>query len=222
MQYRFAIAVLAVIVTGPSALSAQNAAADAEPDSAVTVVADVPGSPLIFTLGIGYGERLDACVRCTNAADVQSFTGHVSVGKYLVGGLGVSMDVSVWRRAHPGPLGALDSLGVAIPTSLVSQLGNASVSFSYQVWHVFTRAGVGLAWGNQDVVNTDGDVVAASGKGVGYSLGGGITLPVASMVSLVFFGNWNAGGYDLATSQEVLERGVKHEFAEIGIGITLR
>ncbi len=222
MQYRSAIAVLAVAVLGPSVLSAQNPAADAETDSAMVVAAEVPGAPIIFTLGIGYGERLDACVLCTSANDVKSFTGHLSVGKYLVGGLGVSMDVSVWRRAHPGPSGALDSLGVATPTSLVSQLGNASVSFSYQVWHVFTRAGVGLAWGHQDVVNTEGDVVAASGKGVGYSLGGGVMVPLASMVSLVFFGNWNAGGCDLSTSEDVLQRGIKHEFVEIGIGLTLR
>ena len=55
-----------------------------------------------------------------------------------------------------------------------------------------------------------------------YSLGGGVTLPLASMVSLAFFGNWNVGTYDLASPEGVLERDSRHEYLELGFGLTIR
>lgn len=58
--------------------------------------------------------------------------------------------------------------------------------------------------------------------GVGYAAAAGVTVPLASMVSLVFFGNWNAGGYDLATRAAMIERGVRHEYVELGFGLTTR
>ncbi len=132
------------------------------------------------------------------------------------------MDASVWRRAHPGLPGAVDSLGAPTPTSLLNQLGNVSMSLSLKVWHVFARAGVGLAMGWQDIQDPGGDVATASGLGIGYSMGGGATLPLASLVSVVVFANWNVGSYDLNTPLAVIERGVKHKYVELGFGLTLR
>lgn len=189
---------------------------------APAAVPPAPALPLFFTIGLGYGQRFDPCSQCLSAENVDSFTGHLSIGKYLQPGLGIGVDASVWRRGHPGAPGALDSLGVAAPTKLVNQLGNASLTVSYEVWQVFVRGGVGLALGQQDLQDTEGVVTMAKGMGVGYTVGGGVTLPLASMVSLAFFANWNVGSYDMSSPTEVLERGVKHEFVEIGFGLTLR
>ena len=54
-------------------------------------------------------------------------------------------------------------------------LGNASVAFSYQWWRVFVRAGAGLAWASQSLIEAGADgegqsSVSWSGKGVGYTL----------------------------------------------------
>lgn len=143
----------------------------------------------------------------------------MSIGKYVWRGLAVGLDGSLWKRAHPG---VPDTLGGGSTTSLVNQLGNASLSFSYQTWHVFVRAGVGLALGYQDIQSSSGSVTRASGKGIGYSFGGGVTLPIASLISLAFFANWNAGSYDLSTAEALIERGVKHKYIEVGFGLTLR
>ena len=62
----------------------------------------------------------------------------------------------------------------------------------------------------------------ATGLGIGYSVGGGITLPVASIASIVFFGNYNVGRYDLVAPAGVLQRNAKHRYAEAGIGLTIR
>jgi hypothetical protein len=137
-------------------------------------------------------------------------------------GLGVGMDASVWRRGHPGVPAAADSLGAGRATKLVNQLGNASLTFSVQRWQIFARAGIGLALGQQDLQDVAGNVTTATGMGIGYSLGGGITLPLASLVSLAFFGNWNVGSYDLTTPTAVIERGVRHEYVELGFGLTIR
>ncbi len=96
------------------------------------------------------------------------------------------------------------------------------MSLSLEAWHVFVRAGVGLAMGWQDIQDPNGDVGTASGLGIGYSMGGGATLPLASLVSLVVFANWNVGSYDLNTPLAVIERGVKHKYVELGFGLTLR
>ena len=130
------------------------------PDSAAAAIQAPPeggGLPIFFTVGLGYGQRFDRCAYCASTQNIRSFTGHVSLGKYVAGGLGVGVDVTT-----------------------------------------------------------------ASGMGVGYSLGGGATLPLASLASLVLFVNWNVGSYDLATPAAVLERGVKHKFVELGFGLTVR
>jgi hypothetical protein len=115
---------------------------------------------------------------------------------------------------------------VSTTTSLTNTLGNASISFSYQLWHIYLRAGGGLAWGSQDLEvagpNNDITVQTASGLGIGYSAGAGLTLPIASVVSLAFYGNWNVGHYDMIAPQGVSERGSKHEYFELGVGLALR
>ncbi len=199
-------------------------AQDIPPDNASATVSEPLGSgvPIFLTFGIGYGQRLDPCAYCASARNTQSFTGHVSIGKYVTRGLGIGGDASVWRRTDPGLPGTVDSLGVASPTVLLNQLGNVSMSLSFATWHLFVRAGVGLAMGRQDIQDASGDVATASGLGIGYSLGGGATLPLASLVSLVVFANWNVGSYDFTTPSAVIERGVKHEYIEVGFGLTLR
>ena len=210
----------AIYLTGGARLEAQ----DLPPDTAATTVPAPPesGVPIFLTLGLGYGQRWDACAYCASAENTESFTEHVGIGKYVTGGLGVGVDASVWRRAHPGLPGAVDSLGVATPTTLLNQLGNVSVSLSFAAWHLFVRAGAGVAMGRQDIQDASGDVATASGLGIGYSVGGGATLPLASLVSLVVFVNWNVGSYDLSTPLAVIERGIKHEYIELGFGLTLR
>ncbi len=205
-------------------MGARLDAQDLVPDSAAEAIPSTPDSslPLFLTLGMGYGQRLDRCAYCTSAQNTQSFTGHVSIGKYITRGIGVGVDASVWRRAHPGSPGPVDSLGVATPTALVNQLGNVSMSLSFAAWHLFVRGGVGLAMGRQDIQDAGGDVATASGLGIGYSVGGGATLPLANLVSLVVFSNWNMGSYDLSTPLAVIGRGVKHKYIEFGFGLTLR
>jgi len=201
-----------------SAVDSTNAASPPEP-------ADIT-LPIFATLGIGYGLRSDPCAHCPSPDDTDSFTGQLSVGKRLGHGFGVGVGVSVWRRTHPGPPGAADSTGVPTPTKLSNMLGNASLIFSYQIWHVFVRAGGGLAWGRQDLVDPDPDasapILTASGVGIGYTAGGGFTLPLAPPISLAFFANYNAGSYDLTTPVRVIERGATHRYLEMGVGVTLR
>ena len=217
------ILLLGVDGAGLSAQVPTDAAADSTQLAEAPVA---PGLPIFFTLGLGFGQRQDGCTLCASPLDDQSFTGHVSVGKYLTKGLGLGLDASVWRRGRPGTPGAPDSTGVATPTTLSNMLGNASVTLSYEVWHIFARAGGGFAWGSQDLEElNDQDeavVIRASGKGIGYSLGGGFTIPVHPMIAVAFFGNWNAGQYDLTSINGVAERDAKHQFWEVGFGVTLR
>jgi hypothetical protein len=199
-------------------------AQDPPPDTAAAAVQAPPaggGLPIFLTVGLGYGQRFDRCAYCASTRNIRSFTGHVSLGKYVAGGLGVGVNASVWRRGHPGVPG-VDSLGATVPTTLVNQLGNVSMTLSFATWHVFVRAGVGVAMRWQDMQDSGGDITTASGTGVGYSLGGGATFPLASLASLVVFVNWNVGRYDLATPVAVIERGVKHKYVELGFGLTVR
>lgn len=201
--------------TVPSADSAEVVAIAAEPAPS--------GLPILATLGVGYGRRSDPCSSCASPDNTNSFTGQVSLGKRLARGLGVGVRASVWRRGHPGPPAAADSTGVPTPTTLVNTLGNASVVFSWQVWHVWLEGGGGLAWAGEDLVDADSSaLVHASGVGIGYTVGGGVALPLAGPLSLAFFGNYNAGGYDLTSPTAVVERGAKHRYLELGIGLTLR
>jgi opacity protein-like surface antigen len=105
-------------------------------------------------------------------------------------------------------------------------LANISVSFSYDYWHLFVRAGAGVAYGSKDLEkeNPSGDIIVhrASGWGPGYTLGAGVAIPLASMVSLAFYGNWNVGHYDMVSPQGLIERDAKHQYLELGVGVTVR
>ncbi len=184
------------------------------------------GIPIFFTVGAGYGQRRDPCAYCASPQNTESFTGHFSIGKSFAYGLGLGVDASVWQKGHPGPEIAGDSTTAAVPTSLSNRLGNASLTLSWQVWRLFVRGGGGFAWGHQDIAGLDEEgeatIERASGKGIGYSFGGGITLPLASAISLVIFGNYNVGTYDLSSPSGVVERGVTHEYLELGFGLTIR
>ena len=83
-----------------------------------------------------------------------------------------------------------------------------------------------MAFGSQDLETSDADgdimVHTASGWGVGYSAGAGLTIPLASVVSLTVFGNWNVGQYDMISPQGLTERAAKHEYLELGVGVAVR
>lgn len=224
VRHLVAVGLLLAIWLAPPPGSAQGPPLDPAADTAAATVESpsTRGLPLFLTVGIGYGQRFDSRSQCSNPQNIQSFTGHVSIGKYLTRELGIGVDASVWRRGHPGAPGAPDSLGVPTPTTLVNQLGNVSLSLSLEAWHIFVRAGVGIALGRQDLQDAGGLVTSATGLGLGYSVGGGATLPLASLVSLAIFANWNAGRYDLITPSEVLDRGATHRYVELGFGLTLR
>ncbi len=213
----------------PSEAVAQNDAPPPGDPASVRPPAAAAGTsklPIFFTAGFAFGRRSDACSLCASPENKDSFSAHASLGKYLGHGLGVGIDASVWRRTHPGPTLDPDSTGAPQPTSLGNTLGNASVTFSWQVWHVWIRAGGGLAWARQDVVREEegaGPVVEqASGLGIGYSAGAGVTIPVAGPVSLAFYANLNGGRYDLVSPTAVLQRGAEHRYVEVGVGLTLR
>lgn len=209
-------------LSGPTHLAAQN---NETAPVDTTVVQPVPaGLPVFATVGFAFGQRRDGCALCPSPDDDQSFAAHLSVGKYLAYGLGVGVDASMWRRSRPaGFADPEDPEGG--PATLTNTLGNASVVFSWQAWHVFARAGGGLAWGAQDGVGTGDDadtVVSSTGMGVGYTVGGGITLPLHPMISLAFFGNYNVGQYDLTDPVGIVMRDTRHEVLELGIGVTIR
>jgi opacity protein-like surface antigen len=182
--------------------------------------------PVHVVLGFGYGMRNDECVLCESTEEDRSFSAHVSIVRPLWHGFGVGIDASAWRKGRPGTPGALDAEGVPESTSLANMLGNLSVSFSYDYWHLFVRAGAGISFGSQDLEmeNQEGDIIVhtASGWGPGYSVGGGVTLPVASVVSLAFYANYNVGQYDMVSPQGVTERRAKHQYLELGVGVALR
>lgn len=200
--------------------------ADSVPDSIPQDAPSVKKLPVYAVLGLGYGSRNDACVLCESPNDNKSFTGHLSVGRPLGYGFGVGLDLSVWRRARPGTPLPADTSGVPGETALANTLGNLSISFSYDIWHLYVRAGGGLAYGAQDLEATDANgnlmVHTASGWGVGYSAGIGLTVPVASVVSVAFFGNWNVGRYDMISPQGLTERAAAHEYLEFGVGVAIR
>jgi hypothetical protein len=170
--------------------------------------------------------RNDGCVLCGSPEEDKSFSAYLSVVRPLWKGVGVGLDVSVWRKGRPGTPGPLDGDGIPEPTSLSNMLGNLSVSFSYDYWHFFARAGVGLAFGSKDLEmeNPEGDIIphTASGFGPGFSAGAGFTIPVASMVSLAFYGNWNRGHYDMVSPQGLIERDATHQYLEFGVGVAMR
>ena len=229
-RFRFAASIVVgwgwalASATGP--LAAQDTAVEPADSSLAEPVAEAPGLPVFFTLGFAYGERADDCTLCESPLDVKSFSAHVSVGKYLTKGLGVGIDGSIWKRGRPGTPGPADSTGAVTATSLSNQLGNVSVSLSWETWHLWLRTGVGLAFGSQDQEEAQDDatpvIVTASGRGIGYSFGGGLTLPLHPMISLAAYGNYNVGNYDLTSVNGVLERGTQHRFWEVGIGVSLR
>ncbi|MFQ5537555.1 MAG: hypothetical protein ACE5GJ_08905 [Gemmatimonadota bacterium] len=245
------VVVFGLLLLGMAAPPVRDLAAQEVPDStperipASVASKSSPGAsrlPASLLLGVGFGRRSDPCAVCPSPENTDSFTGHVSLSRPLGHGFGVGVDGSVWRRSHPGPLGAPDSTGVPSPTKLGSTLGNVSVTFSFEIWQLFFQAGGGVAWASQDLVPGGGvatvggaggaaageggsgaaATVTASGLGVGYTVGGGFVLPVAPPVSLVFFANLNAGSYDLATPYEVVERGARHRYLEVGIGVAAR
>ena len=219
------LAAQATTPVGPPAESVQAVAIEPEPSG---------GVPIFLTFGAGYGQRDDPCAHCTSAQNTESLTGHLSIGEKFGSGIGLGVDASVWQKGHPGPVVAGvaepgDSTGATpVPglTSLSNRLGNASVTLSWQVWRLFVRGGGGLSWGHQDIegVGEEGEAIVerVSGKGIGYTFGGGLTLPLASAVSLVLFGNYNVGTYDLFSPAGVGDRGVKHEYLELGFGLTIR
>lgn len=195
--------------------------------------------PVKVILGLSYGIRVDDCVLCANPQDNKSFSGHLSVVRPLYNGIGVGLDASVWRRGRPGTPLPPDSTGTVQGTTLANTLGNLSVSFSYEASRVFVRAGVGAAYGAQarevapppdpeaDPTDPpDADlrplVDTASGFGVGYSVGGGVTVPIASVVSLAFYLNWNEGFYDMLSPLGTTARDARHRYLEMGIGVALR
>jgi hypothetical protein len=182
--------------------------------------------PVHAVLGFGYGMRNDGCVLCESPRENRSFSAHLSVVRPIWNNVGVGLDVSAWRKSRPGTPGPLDPEGIPEPTSLANMLGNASVSVSYDYWHLFVKAGVGLAFGSKDLEmeNSQGDVIihTASGFGPGFTAGAGVTVPVASMVSLAFYGNWNMGRYDMVSPQGLIERDATHQYLELGIGVAVR
>lgn len=229
-------ALAALILCSPLAAAAQNSPnGSTAPDSAslsdstATLEMATPvekSLPVYLVLGLGYGDRTDDCILCEAPQDNKSFTGYLSLGRPLGHGFGIGVDASVWRRGRPGTPLAADSTGVPVETSLTNTLGNASVSFSYDFWHLWVRAGGGLAWGSQDLemLDANGQVMihTASGWGVGYSAGAGLTVPVASVLSISFFGNWNVGIYDMISPQGLTERKAKHQYLELGAGLAVR
>lgn len=182
--------------------------------------------PVLAVLGFGYGMRNDGCILCESPEEDNSFSAYLGIVRPLWHGIGVGVDVSVWRKGRPGTPGALDPEGVPEPKSLSNILGNLSVSFSYDYWHLFARAGAGISLGRQDLEmeNQEGNIIThtAAGWGPGYSVGGGITVPVASMLSLAFYANYNAGFYDLVSPQGLTERDANHRYLELGIGVAMR
>ncbi len=208
-------------------LSVPPGAAGQEPEAIAEAVAPAPaGLPVFATLGFAFGQRRDGCALCVSPDDDESFSAHLSVGKYLVGGLGVGVDGSMWKRSRPIGPGAVAAGDAEAPTALANTLGNASLVFSVERWHLFVRGGGGLAWGSQDTTESDSDgeisVVPLSGMGIGYTVGAGLTLPLHPMVSLAFFGNYNVGRYDLSSPGGAVHRDAMHEVVELGVGVTLR
>ena len=224
-----AVSTLCLLLAVPAV--AQEAPDSLASPSEEVVASEGGGLPVALTLGLGWGVRTDPCVACADPENIDSFSAHLGLHKPLGGGLGVGLDVSVWQRGHPAPegsvvVGAETTDAEAGPPSLTNRLMNISVSFSYRVRYLYLRAGVGPALGSSDVAESDGNdgflINTASGGGVGYSVGGGVTLPVAGPIGLAFYANWNSGSYDLNLPTTVLARGAKHQYLEMGVGLSVR
>ena len=219
---------LALVCAGlanPAPCLAQGTAGNSEGSDSLGVQAGFQ-PPVYAVLGFGYGMRSDGCVLCESPEEDRSFSAYLGVVRPLWNGVGVGLDVSVWRRGRPGTPGPLDGDGIPEPTSLANMLGNLSVSVSYDFWHFFARAGAGLAFGSKDLEmeNPEGAIIVhtASGWGPGYPAGAGVLVPVASMVSLAIYGNWNVGHYDMVSPQGLIERSARHQYLEVGFGVAMR
>lgn len=188
------------------------------------------GPPVGIILGLGWGMRSDDCTGCGDPENLSSFGVHLSLTKPLVAGLGVGLDISGWQRGHPAPAGATRPDEEPDPTalpSLTNRLGNASVVFSYRTGPLYLRGGVGVALAWADVVEDDGGtgpgvIRTASGKGVGFTGGGGLLLPLSGNLGLAFYANWNYGRYDLTSPTTVVARDAAHEVLELGVGVAFR
>jgi hypothetical protein len=181
--------------------------------------------------------RSDDCLSCAEPENTNSFALHLSLTRPLIGGVGVGLDASVWQRGHPAPAGAVrpdagggdaggDAGGGADELErLTNRLANVSVVFSYQAAPLFLRGGVGVALAWSDVIEGDVDaplIRTASGKGVGFTAGGGLLLPVSGNLGLAFYANWNYGRYDLTSPTQVVARDATHDYLEFGVGIAFR
>lgn len=221
-----ALCLAAVPAMGQSTADTGTVVADSTALEEALAAEPGPSLPLFATLGVGWGSRQDGCSLCASPLDDASFTGHLSLGRPLGRGFAIGTDASVWMRGRPGTPQTGDSTGVSTPTTLSTMLGNASVTVSYQASYVWAKAGAGFAWGHQDLetapVGEEPAILRATGKGIGYTLGGGIKVPVHSLVALAFFGNWNVGTYDMSTENGVVARGSRHAYYELGFGVTLR
>ncbi len=236
------ILLFAIGAPGLHAQAAADSVPAADAASAVDPALAVPvgGLPVSLRVGLAWGVRTDPCVACADPQNLSSFSGHLGISKPISGGLGIGLEASVWQRGHPNPLAvatpgegegegeAEAPAGAAADTipALVNRLANLSVAFSYQVRYLYLRAGVGAALGWSDVAEDDGEgnitVARASGAGVGYTVGGGLVLPLAGPVGIAFFANWNAGSYDLNSTSAVVARGARHEYLEMGVGLSVR
>lgn len=175
------VVVFGLLLLGMAAPPVRDLAAQEVPDStperipASVASKSSPGAsrlPASLLLGVGFGRRSDPCAVCPSPENTDSFTGHVSLSRPLGHGFGVGVDGSVWRRSHPGPLGAPDSTGVPSPTKLGSTLGNVSVTFSFEIWQLFFQAGGGVAWASQDLVPGGGVATVGGAGGAAAGEGG--------------------------------------------------
>lgn len=181
-------------------------------------------SKFFLTVGIAQAVRWGDCPLCAPTEDANSFTGHLRIGRSLTGGLGMGVAISVWRQRRPSLVQPADTAGIT--PQLTTTLGNASLSFSYQLWQLYARAGAGLGFGSYDIEEVDEagavTLVSATGLGVGYSLGGGLDIPVSGPVAVTMFGNWNVGFYDLNAKGKRLASNTRHDFFEFGLGLSIR
>ncbi len=212
----------ATATMGQTASTADSLATDSLQASGAEVSAS-GGLPVSLTVGLAFGRRHDDCTTCADSENTDGFSAALSLVRPLGHGVGVGVQASVWRHRAPGPATSGDSTDVEASTSLTNTLGNASLIFSWQFWHVWVQAGGGVAWVGDDYVPEGSDTAEhASGMGIDYTFGGGATLPLAGPVSLAFTGNVNFGRYDLTTPTDVLQRGAKHRYVELGVGLTVR
>ena len=63
-------------------LAAQGTPADSA-DAESIAPEPTGGLPVFLTFRAGYGQRSDPCAQCASSEKTESFTGHISVGKYF-------------------------------------------------------------------------------------------------------------------------------------------